>query len=63
MDGLIQFIEFLVYVLTRCKGGRGCVEELVSCIEARGGTAPYITRAICYNEFRDCLRRECGLWV
>ena len=63
MPGLIQFIEFLVYVLTKCRRGRRCIEEMVSCIESKGGTTPYITAVVCYNEFRDCLRRECGMLV
>ena len=63
MAGIIHFIEFLVYVITKCKKGSRCVKELVSCIESRGGYVPYITVVVCYNEFRECLRRECGIWV
>ena len=63
MAGMIQLIEFLVYVITKCRRGRKCIEETISCIESKGGAVPYITAVICYNEFRECLRRECGIWV
>jgi len=60
---MIQLIEFLVYVLTKCRRGRKCIEETISCIESKGGAVPYYTVVICYNKFRECLRRECGIWV
>jgi len=59
----IAFIEFMCYVFKSCAVADECIQSLIDCIKKHSKVCTTTSIVICYNEFRECLRRECGMLV